>query len=320
MSGKIVPVSVLIPTMNRPNALKRTLDGYLNAECIPCQIVIVDQSVNESDSVAIKKILSEINDVEIIYLYQENPSLTKARNNAFKLATQEIIICSDDDIDVYSDTVKKVYRLMSNDSALAMIAGLDDNMSTKQSKIGYIFGTKSYKNRKIGHVTLSMLGRFPECVEKRTDTMWAMGFFFVIRKSLANKWKLQWDENLTEYAYAEDLDYSYGYYKNAKKEKYECIMSSDIHVKHLATKEYRIPSRKSTFMYVLNRFYLSKKHCMGWKSETAVVWCNFWIYMQRKIADNNAKDMKEAINYLKNHKKEVEKGIFSYGDSKQEDD
>lgn len=319
MSGNIVPVSVLIPTMNRPNALKRTLDGYLNAEFIPSQIVIVDQSVNEADSAEIKKILAMINDTEITYLYQNVPSLTKARNNAFKLATQEIIICSDDDIDVYSDTVKKVYKLMSSDSSLAMIAGVDDNMAMNQSKIGYLLGTKSHKNRKIGHVTLSMLGRFPEHVTERTTTMWAMGFFFVIRKSLADKWELQWDENLKEYAYAEDLDYSYGYYKKARKENYECIMSSDIHVKHLASKEYRIPSRKSTFMYVLNRFYLSKKHNMGWKADIAIKWCNFWIYIQRKIANNNAEDMKEAIIYLRKHKKEVENGVFTYGNQKQED-
>lgn len=316
MSENSVPVSVLIPTMNRPHALKRTLDGYLNAEFTPSQIVIVDQSVNETDSVAIKKILSNINGIEIIYVHQEVPSLTKARNNAFKLATQEIIICSDDDIDVYSDTVKRVYDLMKNDSSVAMIAGLDDNMSMKQSKVGYIFGTKSYKNRKIGHVTFSMLGRFPENVSKKTNTMWAMGFFFVIRRSLASKWKLQWDEKLTEYAYAEDLDYSYGYYKKAKEERYECIMSSDIHVKHLASKEYRVTNRKSTFMYVLNRFYLSKKHCMGWKSEIAFNWCNFWIYIQRKVTNNNAEDMKEAMIYLRNHKKEVEQGVFSYGNYK----
>ena len=318
MTGNIVPVSVLIPTMNRPNALKRTLEGYVNAEYIPSQIVIVDQSVKQDDSIAIKDVLSKINNIMVTYLHQEIPSLTKARNNAFKLATQDIIICSDDDIDVYPDTVKKVYEIMTEDLSVAMIAGLDDNMPTSPSKIGYILGTKSYKNRKIGHVTLSMLGRFPENITKRTDTMWAMGFFFAIRKSLASKWNLHWDENLTEYAYAEDLDYSYRYYKYAKKENYKCIMSSDIHVNHLATKEYRIPSRKSTFMYVLNRFYLIKKHHMGWKADMAFNWCNFWIYIQRKIADNNASDMKDAMNYLKKHKKEIMKGIFSYSNERQE--
>ena len=40
----ILPVSVLIPTMNRPKALKRTLLTYVNANAIPAQFVIVDQT------------------------------------------------------------------------------------------------------------------------------------------------------------------------------------------------------------------------------------------------------------------------------------
>ena len=42
--NSILPISVLIPTMNRPDSLERTLKKYICAKYIPAQIVVVDQS------------------------------------------------------------------------------------------------------------------------------------------------------------------------------------------------------------------------------------------------------------------------------------
>lgn len=304
----IAPISVLIPTMNRPQALKRTIDGYMSADVVPSQIVIVDQSQDNGMASANRELLdSYISETQFEYIYQEVPSLTKARNCAFACAREEVIICSDDDVDVYFDTLKNIQYLMA-DEKLAMIAGLDDNMKPSQSKIGYLLGTKSFKYRNIGHVTLSVLGRFPEKIEKETATMWAMGFFFVIRKSLMMKWNTRWDEALTGYAYPEDLDFSFNYYKHATDESYNCIMTPNVSVSHLASQEYRTPSRKSTFMYVLNRAYLCHKHHMGWKSEVAMRWCNFWMYIHRIIHSDSPRDFKDAVRYLRKHKFEVRNG------------
>ena len=311
MNNNVLPISILIPTMNRPKALDRTLKGYLEAEYVPSQIVIVDQSEKNMKEKVQKVVEKYVSVVAVEYVYQEKASLTKARNKALIHAKEEIIICSDDDIDVYDDTIKKVYDFMQN-NAIAMIAGIDDNMPQSFSNVGYFLGTKSFVNRNKGHVTYSMLGRFPNKVTECTATMWAMGFFFVIRKSLVEKWMIKWDENLTGYAYAEDLDFSYSYYKKSKREKLECIMSKEIHVKHLASQEFRTPNRKSTFMYVVNRAYLSYKHQMGWKSEIAMKWCNFWIYFERKFKKNCPQDMKDAMYYLKKYKKEIREGNFNY--------
>lgn len=309
---KKLPISVLIPTLNRPKSLENTLNNYLEAEYIPSQVIVVDQSTNKIDQINIKNMVEKYSDItEIIYVYQEFPSSTKARNMAMKYAREEIIIYSDDDVEVYKDTIKNVYELMKDDS-LAMIAGLDDNMSRNSSNIGYLLGTKSIFNRKIGHVTLSMLGRFPNEITECTDTMWAMGFFFVVRKSLVERWKIQWDEHLTGYAYAEDLDFSYEYYKSAKKEHLKCIMTLKVHVRHLASKEFRTPSKKSTFMYVLNRAYLSKKHKMGIRGVVAMHWCNFWRLIERIIKRQEPRDMLEAIIYLKKNKEKIYNGDFQY--------
>ncbi|GFI40415.1 hypothetical protein IMSAGC017_00447 [Thomasclavelia cocleata] len=310
--NNILPISVLIPTMNRPDSLERTLKKYMNSKFIPSQIVVIDQSVEKVVADRNKKVLESIaNEIDFIYIYQKEPSLTKARNNAIKEAVNDIVICSDDDIDVYEDTLINAYSVMS-DSNVVMISGLDDNMPLSETKMGYLLGFKSFKNRHIGHVTNSLLGRFPDRIDNETDTMWAMGFFFVIRKSLVNKWNLQWDEKLTGYAYAEDLDFSYSYYKKAKIENLKCIMTNRVRVKHLASQEFRTPSRKYMFMYVLNRYYLSNKHQMGLKSLISMKISNYIMIIFQKLKSGNPKDLKDAINYLKHHKEEIKKGKFIY--------
>lgn len=310
--NNILPISVLIPTMNRPESLERTLKKYMSAKFVPAQIVVVDQSVKKDVADKNKKVLESIaNEISFQYVYQKEPSLTKARNNALKEASNEIIICSDDDIDVYDNTLENVYLIMK-DLNISMIAGLDDNMKLSSSKIGCLLGFKSLKNIHIGHVTSSMLGKFPDKIENETDTMWAMGFFFVIRKSLVNKWHLEWDEKLIGYAYAEDLDFSYAYYKKAKQENLRCIMTNKVRVLHLASQEFRTPTRKHMFMYVLNRYYLSNKHHMGWKSMISMKLTNNVMALFQKLKGGNSKDLKDAIHYLKYHKEEIKQGKFNF--------
>jgi glycosyltransferase involved in cell wall biosynthesis len=309
---KKIPISVLIPTMNRPKTLNRTLRNYLTVTYIPTQIVVVDQSQDEEVRQQVKDIVNKYsNQTECKYIYQSRPSSTMARNNAMKVAKEEIVVFSDDDVDIYHNTFVNVYDIMQNER-IAMIAGLDDNNRKSTSKIGYLLGTKSFKNRNIGHVTLSMLGRYPDNIKGETETQWAMGYFFVVRKSLIEAWNMKWDENLSGYAYAEDLDFSYGYYKKARTNGMYCILHESVHVKHLVSLEYRIPSKKSRFMYVINRAYLRSKHGMGVSSKIVMNWCNFWRLIERIVRKENPKDMMNAMQYLKKNKNRIKKGKVSF--------
>ena len=307
----ILPISVLIPTMNRPETLKRTLDTYAQADRAPSQIVVVDQSQDTETAKEIEKIVKSFEGIETVYVYQETPSLTAARNNALKYAKEEIIVCSDDDVDVYKDTLYNVYRVMSDES-VSMIAGRDDKSGGKNGSIGYLLGTRSFKKRRIGHVTLSMLGRFPDEVKGQVDTEWAMGFFFSVKKSLIMKWNLRWDENLTSYAFSEDLDFSYAYFKNSRKENLRCVFDETVHVNHMVSREYRVPSKKSTFMYVINRYYLSYKHNMGFRSRLAMKWCNFWRLVERTVKKECPADMWKAMVFVSRNKKDIRQGKIKF--------
>ena len=312
MENNILPITLAIPTMNRPQTLKRTLESYLAADFLPAQIIIVDQSAEQETRKQNEQLLNIFPaDVAKSYLYQEVPSLTKARNFALHNAEQEISVYSDDDIDVYKDTLKNVYDLFQNKD-IAMIAGLDDCSLKSKTNIGYLLGTKSFAKRKIGHVTKSMLSRYPDTIKGEIPTEWAMGYFFAIRTILAKKWALTWDENLTSYAYAEDLDFSYSYYKHAEAEGLKSILSDKVHVKHLVSKEYRTPSKKATYMYVCHRYYLLCKHKEGLMGKAAFWYCNFWRFIERIIKKQQPKDMFDAMVYCFKNSKKIGKGGLNF--------
>lgn len=284
----ILPISVIIPTMNRPDSLARTLKYMASSTNVPGQVIIVDQSQDQELRKKNEDILNSYKIVfgEVVYKYQELPGLTKARNNGYESVKNEIIVCSDDDVDVNVNTFANIYQIM-NDTNVAMIAGIDELSQLSKTNIGYFLGTKSYINRKIGHVTSSMLGRFPDNITTQIETQWAQGYFFVVRKSLLDRWNIRWDENLISYAYAEDLDFSFSYYKHAKKEGLCCVLNPKVKVKHLATLEYRVPSAQSTYMYVVNRKYLACKHKMGFIGILGRNWCELWRFVQSVILRQN---------------------------------
>lgn len=304
--------TLIIPTLNRQETLQETLESYFTGSVIPDQIIIVDQTPDESLRANMRKILDNFStSTRIDYLFQAEPSSTKARNLGIKNAENEIIIFSDDDVTVQKDTVKNVAEIME-DPSVAMIAGINSRDAISRSKIGFLFGQKSYKNRYIGHVTKSMFGRFPDKkVVGNVDTQWAMGFFFVVRKSLLEKSGILFDEKLTTYAYAEDLDFSYSYYKCAKSQGFNCILNDKVVVEHRHSNEHRIPPKKYTMMYVINREYLSYKHNKSMLSRVSTRWCNFGDFLIRLVRKQKPFDLLHAQIVCDKHRNEIKQGILN---------
>ena len=291
----MLSISIVIPTMNRFDSLKRTICNITKGTLLPKEIIIVDQS--QEDEIVNRTIeFLEKQKVKCIYLHQDQPSLTTARNNGMKYVTGDIVIQMDDDVDIHIDTLSTINSIFSDDK-IAMLAGINEGEEYRMGSIwGYIFWKKNWFKRNIGHVTLSMYGRFPQHIKDYTDTEWAMGFFSVYRSSLIKAWNLKWDELLVGYAYPEDLDFSYSYYKCAKQHNLRCIMSERVVVKHNVTQEWRIPSQKHTKMIVFNREYLRYKHYGNyWLSIFATTWADYGELFRRILKRQKPKDLYEAI-------------------------
>ncbi len=314
-SKKKLPISVIIPTMNRNDSLKRTLFYIVQFDYVPDEIILIDQSFQNEVRYQNRLLLKECR-TNYKYFYLENPSSTKARNIGLKNAENNIIVFLDDDVDVEKDTFRNIYRYMCDEN-IAMIGGLDElnvienKKSRCNSFFSYFFGTKTPK-KNIGYVTKSMLGRYPDSIEGVVPTMWAMGYCFIIRKSLAEEWNLYFDEKMTGYAYAEDLDFTFSYYKHASENNMKCILTNEIKVKHLVSKEFRIPSNEAIYKSVINRAYLGYKHHMGITSTLAQLWTNLGFILLNINSKEIILTRIKAQIYCESVRKKLKRGYLEY--------
>ncbi|NDV66987.1 glycosyltransferase family 2 protein [Bacteroides sp. 224] len=303
-------ISIIIPTLNRYDSLNRTIKHIELSAHLPDEIIVIDQT---PDIYLANQIYQLCNNsfLNIKYIKFERQTITGARNIGLSLASNEIIIFMDDDVDVRIDTLTNISDIFSNNK-ISMLGGLNENEKNRNSLLGILFYKHTFFKRHLGHVTPSMYGRFPIEIHSMTETEWAMGFFFAIRKSCLMKWNIKFDENLQYYAYAEDLDFTYTYYKKSHQEGKKCIMSNDVIVKHNVSQEYRTPSKKATYMFIIHREYLSYKHFKSPFYRFATRWANIGDYLYRIIYKQKASDIFKAQLFCDKYRKDIKQGIFHY--------
>ncbi len=313
MNSNILPVSILIPTMNRAESLKNTVLSLVSADYIPKEIVIVDQTPDESLRAKTKEFLSSVEEIDIKYFYQAQPSTTVSRNKAADEATQPILVYSDDDIEVFPDTLYMLCKRFEDDH-IALISVCNEaakhNKPSFRSRLFELASNGvSYSKRKKGHVTASLLGCFPEGLNGEADTEWAMGYFFAVRRQLATDWGIVWDTKLSGYAYAEDLDYSMAYCRRASECGYRCIVTNSILVRHLCSPENRQTTKKMVCIYVLNRLYLSYKYNLGVFCRLAIHWRNLLLGILLSLKKRwKLSDLCYAYRLYFKYKKDIKQG------------
>ena len=96
MSKCIKKFSVVIPTKNRVNDLKKNINSILNQIEKPSELLIVDQSEKNNLGI-LKRIIKD--KVKLKYYYKKNiQSLTEAKNFSLSHINNDIIFFLEDDI------------------------------------------------------------------------------------------------------------------------------------------------------------------------------------------------------------------------------
>lgn len=310
MESELSKVSIIIPTLNRASSLARTLGFISKSSILPDEVIIVDQSPR--DTAEKTKKLCDSQTLKIKYIHINEPSLTGARNAGIELCKNDIAIFMDDDVNIGTDTIKNILVLFK-DNSVSMVAGIDSGSPMKRLSLpSLIFFRSSFFKRYKGHVAMAGYGVFPQNPQAETPTEWAMGFFFAIRKNLAQKWGLKFDENLKYYAYAEDMDFTYRYFLKSKEENLKCIMSTAATVLHNVSKEYRLPSRQRTFMEICHRRYVMSKHGNSILRKLIMLWSDIGTAILRIKRGEPASDVFKAIAFAIKYRRDIKKGVFHY--------
>ena len=100
-------VSIVIPTFNRYHTLKRTLNSVFEQTYKNFEVILVDDGSTDDT----RKIENEF---DIIYIYQKNLGVSRARNEGIKSARGEWIAFLDSDDEWHTDKLQKQMNFFKN--------------------------------------------------------------------------------------------------------------------------------------------------------------------------------------------------------------
>jgi len=127
MAGELLPIVVVIPTRNRPEALRRTL-GSLAAQSVqPAELVIVDAS--EDDCTRLMCLEPSIPGLEstILWQYAETAGAAVQRNQGVRTSSQSVVGFFDDDILFEPYCLERMWRALNSDDRLGGVAAMITN-------------------------------------------------------------------------------------------------------------------------------------------------------------------------------------------------
>lgn len=102
-------ISAVIPTLHRPNDLKRAVVSILAQSRKPDELIIVDQSRDDSSKVLIGELFRGVESIRLNYIHDSKISgLIDAKRAAASLATSEIVCFLEDDIVLESEYFQEV--------------------------------------------------------------------------------------------------------------------------------------------------------------------------------------------------------------------
>jgi glycosyltransferase involved in cell wall biosynthesis len=287
-------ISVVIPTKNRPEDLKRCLESLLNQSYPVDEIVIVDSSSDDGTEKLCGYLLKR-STVRLIYVKQ-NAGLAFARNIGNKMISGDIVLNIEDDIFLHVDFIKEIVAIFVRDinNEIGGVGGIemkDENIKMKVTQFIYkIFGLFFLRDSlREGSVTIA--GHPCRLPRKFSQVYWI--FNAAYRKEVLKEFS--YDEHLEKthpFAYYDDFDFSYRVSK-----KYKLILNPKaqyIHKQSFKT-HYHAGIFKTNSAKIQNHYYLVKKLRF---SRVAFWWSTFGLILCHAILSIGNREHFEALRGL----------------------
>lgn len=109
--------SIIVPTYNRENLLKRAIDSILSQTFRDFELIIIDDGSTDNT----KEVVETYKDDRIIYIYKENGGINSARNRGLKVARGEYIAFCDSDDDWLPEKLEKHMKKYQEDSEIKVV-------------------------------------------------------------------------------------------------------------------------------------------------------------------------------------------------------
>ncbi len=111
--------SLIICSRNRPELLVETIESILKGQCLPAELIVVDQSDRENAAVAATSSPA----CEVRYLWQPGRGVSRARNAGAMAARYPILVYTDDDMEVHPHWFSAIVAALVSEGATSVISG-----------------------------------------------------------------------------------------------------------------------------------------------------------------------------------------------------
>ena len=112
---KSIPISLVICTRNRPQALMQCLQSIQQSTVLPEEIIVVDNSPADNSTF---DVVSKFE--KIIYIKEPKAGLSNARNTGMKNAGKSIVAFTDDDVQVHPLWAYQLWKSFEDEKVVAM--------------------------------------------------------------------------------------------------------------------------------------------------------------------------------------------------------
>ncbi|MDQ2910632.1 MAG: glycosyltransferase [Actinomycetota bacterium] len=244
--------SVVIPTMSRPEPLRRTLVSLRAADPCPDEVFVIDAA---RDASARDTVLDfQDGAVPVRYLHTE-PSLTRQRNIGIDEASGDVVVFLDDDVKLPRDLFAKLARTFADPTVVGATGWVKEPRPERaggpESFLRRLFVGGSRKHA--GRFTRYGYPRYVVASDGLRDVEFMPGCFMSARREVAAQ--LRFDEHLGAYALAEDEDFSYRLSRHGR-----VVYLPDVVVEHEKLGFRSFDSRDFGRLVVKNRAYLFRKN------------------------------------------------------------
>lgn len=115
----VLPVSLIIPTRNRPDLAFEAVQAVLRGDCLPDEIIVVDHSDEPN------RRLAELVPVgpTLNYLWERKRGVSRGRNTGIAAARHDIVAFIDDDVLAEPDWLAVLVRSLTEAGPRAVVAG-----------------------------------------------------------------------------------------------------------------------------------------------------------------------------------------------------
>lgn len=207
-------ITTIIPTLNRLDLLRDTVETLINQSILPAELLLVDQSDHNKIKDWFQNLQAPFHKR---YIHSNIKSLTAARNLGVKNAGYEIISYLDDDVLLDKDYYKGILEIFKTYPEAKGVGGYITNyhqgnrLFNKIKRLPRILFVLNYNHKNSCKLLYAYGTSYPDPLSKVINCQWLCGANTNWKREVFQEF--QFDEVLSGYSFMEDVDFSYRVYK-----------------------------------------------------------------------------------------------------------